>query len=221
MSGLTGHGLRFDKKRLQRIPDKYIARKPSAAGIEYRYWNMPRNLMRDQGNTSSCVEHGFFHQALCGPKRVIPTFKQFSLYKRALQLDPFSGEDFEGGTTVEAGALAAREFGLLKEFHWTDSPDVAIAWLLAKGSLVLGTYWPDSLSQPHDKTGIVDILGGPASWDNIGHCWIAAGINKKTGLITGANSWGPNWGLDGFFKMRIADFVQLISEQGEVCMVVE
>jgi hypothetical protein len=155
MSGLTGHGLRFDKKRLQRIPDKYIARKPSAAGIEYRYWNMPRNLMRDQGNTSSCVEHGFFHQALCGPKRVIPTFKQFSLYKRALQLDPFSGEDFEGGTTVEAGALAAREFGLLKEFHWTDSPDVAIAWLLAKGGRIhsasrttrqaLWTSWADPL----------------------------------------------------------------------------
>jgi hypothetical protein len=218
MIDTSGFGLKLTGGEIfKKVPPKYLAKKPSAAGIEYRNWNMPRHLMRDQGGTSSCVEHGFYHNALCGPKRIIPTFKQFSLYERAKQLDPWPGTNYEG-TSVEAGALAAREFGLLKEFHWTDDPDVAIAWLLAKGPLVLGTYWPDGMSQPHNKTGIVGLTG---NLGDIGHCWMAPGINKNTNLVTGGNSWGENWGLNWFFKLRISDFVKLIQMQGEVCMVIE
>lgn len=209
------------KAKRDAIPAKYKARAPSREGIEYRYWRLKKSAMRDQGASSTCVGHGFWHNALARPKVIVPGpyMSPRMIYDMAQQRDYWPGAepDYEG-TSVMAGAEAARELGLLTEFHWADDVETALSWLLTRGPLVIGVNWPMSMMMPLPN-GFLDISG---KRDGSGHCVLIDGGSIKHQHVEGPNSWGLNWGpLGGRFKLRISDFAQLISEDGEICMAVE
>jgi hypothetical protein len=219
-------------QRRRAIPDKYRATRVDRRGVEYRYWKLKASAMRDQGPSSTCVGHGFFHNAWARPKvvkpalpitpRMIYDIAQGRDYWDGSENDPDPAKRYEG-TSVMAGAEASVELGLLKRFEWPEGDaekiaEIAISWILTKNPIVIGVDWPLTMMMPL-PTGFLDITGRR---DGSGHCVLVDGCSIKHGHVEGPNSWGLDWGpIRGRFKLTIPDLVQLIRWNGEVCLPVE
>jgi hypothetical protein len=54
-----------------------------------------------------------------------------------------------------------------------------------------------------------------------GHCVLLKGYLAGEGAYEGLNSWGASWGDGGKFKIKVADFGRLLSEDGEAVAAVE
>jgi hypothetical protein len=207
------------------IPSKYLETAPIPTRRGWRYWNLPPKRYTDQGPTSRCVGHAGYHTAVCGPKVQIPPksvtpeliydMAQARDYWPGSERDPDPRKRYEG-TSVMAGAEACRELGLFKEFHWTDKLDVAIAWVLERGPLYLGTNWYNDMFMPN-REGLVRLTGGDAG----GHSYICNGGNERRERWRCPNSWGLTFGDNGNFWLTTEDLATLIKRDGEVCMVVE
>ncbi len=50
--------------------------------------------------------------------------------------------------------------------------------------------------------------GGEADKHIGGHALVVVGYNDSSGVFDLLNSWGPNWGDNGFFQMRYKDFAE-------------
>jgi hypothetical protein len=48
-----------------------------------------------------------------------------------------------------------------------------------------------------------------------GHEYLAIGVEYETETLTFLNSWGPNWGVGGRFKMSFTDFAFLLDQEGD------
>jgi hypothetical protein len=183
----------------------------------------------DQGDTGTCVGHGWKNFSRCAPLQV--TAKNapgpFDIYRKAVLLDEWpenDGEatapesDLQGGTSVRAGAKAMTQFGRLKSYLWAFDLQTMLQFLLTRGPVVLGTNWYDSMFDT-DKNGIVKIT--PQAQIAGGHCYLARGADTKRMLIRFCNSWSNGWGKGGDAYMSFADAERLIHEEGEACTAVE
>jgi hypothetical protein len=73
-----------------------------------------------------------------------------------------------------------------------------------------------------DQLGYVVPRGAVAG----GHCYLALDDLAEEGAILFQNSWGPDWGLHGRFKMKYADVEKLLRGSdpmwpGEACAATE
>lgn len=185
----------------------------------------------DQGNTGTCVGHGWRNFLRCAPiqtSAVSPS--AFDIYRKAVLLDPWTDNDDEArlpdgdpgmdtGTTVRAGAKAmANMHRLTVGYAWAFTLAPAIEWLLTKGPLVVGVNWYDSMFTP-DGSGLVTIAPGAAL--SGGHCFCVRGVNRSTGKVRCIQSWGNTWGHSGDFYLLFSDFERLILEDGEVCTAIQ
>lgn len=188
------------------------------------------SLHLDQGNTSSCVGHGWRNFLRCAPVRTSAVKPSaFDIYRGAILLDPWKSNDAEAklpdfspkmqsGTTVRAGAKAVTSLGLLDTYVWAFSLQPTIEWLLTKGPVVVGVNWYDSMFTP-DAKGLVTI--SPNAANAGGHCFLLRGANQTTAMVTCTNSWGNGWGKKGDFLLSFKDLERLISENGEVCTAIQ
>src|SRR5215207_3710179 len=97
----------------------------------------------DQGYEGSCVGHGWTAWENAKPTGFDVQQDHayaVSWYERAQEIDEWPGTDYQG-TSVRAGARVAAERGLLSEYVWASSVDEIDAWILAKGTVVIGSYW--------------------------------------------------------------------------------
>lgn len=182
----------------------------------------------DQGYEGACVGYGWAAEALSTPvpvklDRIRPDvprdpdqFAKF-LYNSAKRLDPWEGEDYDG-TSVLAGAKAVRNIGVLKEFRWAFSVDDVVNSVLAKGPVVLGTYWRDGMYEA--PGGILRVEGEIVG----GHCYLAVGfaykwesLDYEDGIIV-QNSWGASWGKNGLAAIKVSDLGGLLRQDGEACV---
>jgi hypothetical protein len=166
----------------------------------------------DQGEEGACVGMGFAH-FYASRKEEHPADLALALriYERAKQVDEWAGADYDG-TSVLAGAKAAKEFGLIEEYRWCFSPEEALLHLSKKGALVVGTNWYEGMEDP-DKQGYLNVTGQVVG----GHCYLVKGLSIAKRHVIMHNSWGPDWGKKGDAYITFDDFARLTGEQGEVC----
>lgn len=118
------------------------------------------------------------------------------LYELATRIDPFPGQykPTDTGSDGPSVAKALKLLGLAKSYSHAFSTDAAKA-AVQKGGLLWGTEFPYSAETP-DADGVIDL--DPSSGIAGGHEMVITGYDPATGLWTVRNSWGPDWGIDGF-----------------------
>ncbi len=180
----------------------------------------------DQGNTGTCVAHGWAAWSQGAPLMVKPTpaLEPMHLYDEIVKIDEWADNDNDierqFGTSVRAGAKYLQSKGYIKNYYWAESAEDVRAWHLAGfGTCVLGTVWKSNMWE----TGSGDILQ-VSGWDEGGHAYKSSGWNDSVGpkgAVRIQNSWGYKWSTNGHAWILYDDLDTLIHEDGEVCAAIE
>jgi len=175
-------------------------------------WRGSRIL--DQGQEGACVGFGWAHELIARP-RVVPDITDDiarTIYREAQLLDEWPGEDYSG-TSVLAGAKAVMARGHMKEYRWGFSIDDLTLTLGYAGPVVLGLNWYTGMMNT-DEEGFIK----PTGQIEGGHCVAATTVSIPKRRIGGPNSWGTDWGRNGYWYMTFDDVERLLAEQGEQCI---
>lgn len=195
--------------------------RPLVAGIRRQksLWPIPSPLPLDQGAEGACVGFGWSGQMAVGPI-YNPASNSYArqYYEDARQVDRSEGRYYREGASVLAGAKVAQRRGLINGYRWAFGVDDVIDTLCAKGPVVLGINWYESMYQTNPDGRVVvngQIVGG--------HCILATGYipnDSEWGgnYIQWVNSWGPSYGKQGVGYIRDTDLAMLLNQQGEACI---
>lgn len=165
----------------------------------------------DQGQTSSCVGHGWAHEIAAVP--VIDAVTEalaLDIYQQAQTIDGFDGP--HDGTSVLAGAKTVAKLGYMGEYRWAFGLDDLVLALGWAGPAVLGLAWHDGMMTPN--SGMIRPTGPVVG----GHCVLAVGVSPIDRMIRIHNSWGRTWGAGGDAMITFDDMATLLGEQGEACI---
>lgn len=188
---------------------------PSAIKPRSYTWSCPVRI--DQGLTSSCAGHAFAHEASSRPVKVpnLTHFDAMEVYRRALQLDEWEGED-DSGTSVLAAVKACVERGWYTGYRWAFGLNDLILAVGYKGPVVLGINWYDDMEHP-DRNGRIHIGSGEPVG---GHAIITNGVQVRDRFFKLRNSRNERWGLNGMADCTLSfdDMDRLLHEQGEACV---
>ena len=205
MERVLDHIVQFDERSRQ-FPIMAIVDR-----TEPRPYTWACSVCLDQGREGACVGHAFAHEAAARPVvREADSDLAFRLYYRAQDLD---GMPWTEGTSIIAGAKAAREAGYLNEFRWGFGLKDCLAGVSRKGPAVLGLNWYEGMFDP-DKNGMLHVSGDIAG----GHAILMTGVSVKNRTVTLHNSWGSDWGVNGKAKLSWDDLDRLLDEDGECCI---
>ena len=213
---------------------KYLMRRrlaaPSAVQLPSRKtWRLSSHSL-DQGQTGTCVGHGWKNWLRCEPMRTEKGGpSQWDIYRAAVLLDPWGDNDDEAhhedgnphmdsGTSIRAGAEAVLATGRLKSYLWAFELAPVIEWVLTQGPVVLGINWYSSFMNP-GADGIIKIT--PTARSVGGHAILMRGLDMRRSLATLENSWGDAWGNGGACYLPLGDLERLIHEDGECCSAIE
>ena len=213
--------VQFDERsRNYGIAEVLEAQKPRK-----RYWG--HNTVIDQGREGACVGFAWTNELICNP-RPHPDVPQYvgdafarKIYKRAQQLDPWPGENYEG-TSVLAGAKAIMETGYLTQYRWAFNIEQVRDAVIAEGPVILGINWYDSMYSTR-PSGLVEVGGKVVG----GHAIALTGYNPRARLkgeggykevFRWKNSWGTSYGKNGTGYVKIEDLERLLKEDGEACI---
>lgn len=183
-------------------------------------------LTTDQGREGACVGHGITTDLLASPRPdIAPTFQQANLfafrsYKRAQDLDPWSGNAYSG-TSVDAGFQVARELGAIESWRNMYSAQQVRDALLQVGPVVLGVDWYDGMYDTR-PSGLVKIDGSIVG----GHCITIIGYhpgmrilgedwNARFEVFKWKNSWGNSYGKNGIGYIKAGDLQDLLVAGGD------
>lgn len=182
----------------------------------------------DQGNTGTCVGHGWKHRLMAAPtvRRLADRPSAFDIYDQAIKVDEFPDNDNDTarqmGTSVRAGAKVLQAQGLLTEYAWCYDAEHAAQWIggqdaagmFVGGPIVIGVNWYDGMFET-DKDGILHPTGSIAG----GHCVCINRWMPSRGLFGGIQSWSLPWGIhgSGHFYLKAEDLERLLKEDGEGC----
>ncbi len=191
-------------------------------------WERPLVIL-DQGKLGSCTGNAGtgalgtqpFYDAV--GKDVLPAAddgtaaEEFAvqLYSDATKVDGYPGvyppDDTGSSGLAICKVLKAR--GTITGYRWARSA-YGLLRLLQNGPVLQGMPWYEAFFQP-DAEGYID---SDPNWHSSGvaggHEVEAIGVQLDTGdafnsTIVYANSWGPGWGVDGYFKMRLRTYEEL------------
>lgn len=183
-----------------------------------RRWWWANGAWLNQGNSGTCVGHGWAHWIEDGPRTWPGTADPYDIYKQCCVRDAWAENDngdLSFGTSVRAGAQVMVEMGKAVEYRWAFNAQEVVDAILTIGPVVLGTNWYRGMSSPVEgfiaPTGVLD--GG--------HCYVGNGVDIREEYIRVKNSWGREWSSKGHAKLRFADLDRLISEEGEACIAIE
>jgi len=174
----------------------------------------------DQGNVGSCTGN-----AGVGALGAEPLYKGVAnntkyplnqsgaqkLYSDAQVIDgngPYPPND--NGSYGLSIAKALQNAGLISGYQHTFSLNSALL-ALTTNPILVGINWYQGMFTP-DPDGRVRITGALAG----GHEIVARQIDVQNSRVWFDNSWGPTWGVKGRFYLTFADFGTLLSQQGDV-----
>lgn len=176
-----------------------------------RFWTPSRQVL-DQGREGACVGHGVTHEYGASPVRGdVSNELAHAVYKRAQQLDPWPGEQYDG-TSVRAGMLAGRERGWWLGFSWAFNM-VELRAALELGPVVVGVEW---LSDMYTAPGGIVTVGGQVVG---GHCLLLTGYTPRHRGLDGPayrwrNSWSATYGRNGSAYIAAADLNRILFQAG-------
>jgi Papain family cysteine protease len=191
--------------------------RPLMASKAPRSYTWSCNTWLDQRATSACVGFSWAHELIARPavETNIDANTAYSFYKRAQDLDEWSGNAYEG-SSVLGGAKAIAETGRIEEYRWAFGLDDLIMAVGYAGPAVIGVNWYSSMFSP-DAKGVIRV-GGRVDG---GHAILCNGVSVRTEMFRLHNSWGTGWGIGGDAFISFADMGRLLSEQGEACIPVK
>ena len=192
----------------------------------------------DQGQEGSCVGHGFAHELIAVPKAVVGVDSQYArhqIYWEAQKIDDWPGGSYPGaspsyeGTSVLSGAKVVASLGFYSEYRWAINTYDLAAYIGHHGPAVLGVAWYEGMWNT-DAEGFIAPIGQAVG----GHCILARSVRLKKSdgypahewrevdldksFFVLWNSWGPNWGVQGYAKVTLRSMVKLIEQDhGEAC----
>ncbi len=193
---------------------------PFATG-HYKYW-WANGWWGDQGAFPHCVAFAWVHWLEDAPITHAPRapgaptpFNTDVIYRDAQRVDEWPGEGY-AGTSVRAGAKVLRSLGLISAFHWAFDLDTTVDAIMELGPVVIGCNWYRDMFNP-GSDGFLKVSGPSVG----GHAFVLNGANLAKGFVRMKNSWGRNWGKNGYSKIHMEDLEKLIKRQGEVCIATE
>jgi len=191
------------------------------AGVRKRMWW--GGAVYDQGDLPQCVGYAGFGWLTGGPVVNHPHFTPADLYHWAQEADEWPGQDYDGTSTLGLmKALKGKDY--IDEYRWATDADTLVAWILAKGPVLVGTDWYKDMFTPENKNGFIR----PTGDNQGGHEWRIAGVDLDekcpdgtTGAVRMINSWGKAWGEQGRAWVSIKDLDFLVKNNGEAVTVPE
>lgn len=182
---------------------------PTPVPVANKPWTDAEQL--DQGQTGHCVGFGWAQWG-----NTLPVDDHFTnddghaIYYECKVIDGEPGA--EDGSDVSSGAKAMKNRKRIDAYVFATSMTDIQTWVSTRGPVVVGTNWYNDMFNP-DAEGLVNPTGGVAG----GHCYILVGYDAASDTLLFQNSWGKDWGVNGYFKMTGTHFAQLMGEQGDAC----
>lgn len=175
-----------------------------------------QGVQLDQGATPHCVGFGSAHWLSAMPVEDPGVTDQIghSLYYSCKIEDGEPGE--ENGTYVRSAAKVLKNLYRVDSYYFAERWDEILSWLRIYGPVIMGTDWYDEMFDP-DSDGVVHVGGRIAG----GHCWLVIGDLPSQKMVICQNSWGPEWGDRGRFKLHYDDLAVLFLDYGEACGALE
>jgi hypothetical protein len=190
--------------------------------IPRRFW-WADGWWGNQGALPHCVAYAWMHYLEDGPViqdtleegRGKPMYTPLDFYDLCQLHDQWPGEGY-AGTSVRAGAKILNKIGIVKSYRWAETVEDVIQCVKYIGPMVVGTRWYGSMTTP-SPAGILTLNGGIQG----GHAYIINGLDEGLGLLRMKNSWGRNWGKEGYGYISYGDFNTLLMNGGEACIAFE
>jgi hypothetical protein len=147
-----------------------------------------------------------------------------AVYHENKTLDEIPGVDYEG-STINGGALAARNRGWCDEFYWAENATELALGLRRWGAAYVGSSWHANMMRP-DALGFIHPTGEVVG----GHAYIVVGFvqskTRRNREFVIQNSWG-NWGISlpgfgaaanqkGLARITWEEMEDLIADDGDV-----
>lgn len=191
---------------------------PVLKTLAHRSYGLPL----DQGNLGSCTGNACAGALNTVPihhtrERVLKEPDAVKLYSAATVIDGYPGEypPDDTGSSGLAVAKAAKAAGYITAYNHAFSMDQALA-ALQIGPVITGVNWYDGMFEPTEQ-GFVHPTGSVAG----GHEFLVRGyVAAKRPYVLCMNSWGTGWGLGGKFKLFCDEWERLLSEDGDVTVLV-
>jgi hypothetical protein len=191
---------------------------------DWTLWPMQLPVL-DQGNTATCVGHGWWNFLRCAPDELVPDFSPRDLYRRIVLVDEWAANDGEAtapdsqlqfGTSVRAGAKALQDLGLLATYLWAFDVETIVRFLAFKGPVVIGVDWTEGMMQA-DRKKFIHYSGRLRG----GHCTLLRAVHVPRRLVMVTNSWGRRFGHWGDAWLSWSDLGALLRRGGEACTAVQ
>jgi len=168
-----------------------------------------------QGDTGHCCGFGDAHYLINEPVYTPCTDEDgHRFYYMCKEFDGEPGN--EEGSNIRSAAKVLQKLGRIENYAFAGNIDEMIWWILHKGPMVVGTIWTEGMFDP-DRDGTIHAIGAPAG----GHCYLFNGVDTIQRKFYGPNSWGQDWGDNGFFSISFEDFAWLFHYGGEALSAVE
>lgn len=175
----------------------------------------------NQGQVGSCTGNagiGCINTEPFVPDHSIYTADEYGairLYREAEIIDGGAGYPPEdNGSSGLSIAKALLNSKMISGFQHTFTLNDALK-ALTQYPIMVGINWYSNMFNP-DADGRVH----PSGTIDGGHEIEGYKIDTKNGRIWFHNSWDTNWGIDGDFYLTWADFNTLLSQQGDVTVLI-
>lgn len=174
----------------------------------------------DQGDLGSCTGNAMAGLLMTEPfwhrGRTLGEKAAVSLYEYATRHDNIRGvyPPHDTGSTGLAVAKAAKAAGYVRDYRHAFGLQHALE-ALTVAPVIVGVPWYEGFDRPSSAGGFVHIAGDVRG----GHEFELVGVDAEARTVRACNSWGTQYGDNGYFTFSWSDFDQLLHEQGDVTTV--
>lgn len=173
----------------------------------------------DQGKIGSCTANAALGMLVTGPlwrpNHQYTEADAVKLYSEETRLDDrvFPGEypPDDTGSSGLWSCKALKRRGTITSYRHAFGLNHALG-VLARQPISIGIPWYDSFFKP-DRNGLIRIEPGAEVVG--GHQVCVDGLDSDNQLVRAANSWGAEWGADGWFWLQWDLLGRLLSEGGD------
>lgn len=169
----------------------------------------------DQGKVGSCTGNAVtqllntdYAIKISGRTAYLDEAAAIKVYTLATDIDSYPGNypNVDTGSDGSAACEAAIQLGYLSGYQNVGNTLLDILAALRAQPLIVGSSWLNQMFIP-DPAGLVTVSGDVAG----GHEYALLGFDIGSSEFTFLNSWSSAWGVNGRFKVKFDDFVNLLT----------